>query len=291
MQDTEESPPDEVPRADESEDAPTGRRPFVAADCQIFAYVEAGRIKATDAFLYLVLLKHYNPKRVDKSVWPSRSALAKAIGLKRVDSVDVHLARLRDAGLISWTERRIGKMKASNRYELHLIADTKRAEEVPLKTAHRYPVQRGLDTPWTEDELEQEELPQDELDPNKFLSSAASPSFASLSTATASQNSSNFEDPWAEYDRKPRDDKGATEDYRKTDRELFRVLVGKRLRTNGDRWGKDGQVYTADAFYNAYRTQKRGKLRWPGRLLQHLTDSGRDVEDWLIDQGLETVND
>lgn len=266
----------------------------MAVHAALLDYVADGRITPTAGFLYVVLLKYHNRKRADDSVWPSRRALAQALGLRRVDSVDTHLKGLRDAGLVSWTERRVGSMKASNRYELHLIVGggtpanrvsgrpaqtgVSAGEGVPLKTAYRYPVQRGPDTRSTGDELDEEELHQDEQDPTEDWERSAPPSFASLTQSAASEeNSINT-------------DEQGFDDWRSDDRNLFKSFVGEKLRTNGERWGKDGQVYTADAFYNAYRAKADKKLRWPGRFLSKMVDDGRDVEDWLIDQGLETAS-
>jgi hypothetical protein len=289
LQDTESGAWDDASHADPT-DLPLKRHPFVAVDARLFTYVEEGKLTPTAALLYVALLRYHNPKRADQTVWPSRRALAKAVGIRKVDNIDRHLKALKDAGLISWTGRSVGKMKASNRYELHLIADVSRPEGVPPPAGYRAPAQRGTDPPWTGDELDTGELPQDEQDPRKEGKRTAPPTFASLSSAGANEETSNdFDDPWASANVKDLNEDGRVEDWRADDRALFKSFVGNQLRTNGERWGKDGQTFTAEAFYNAFRLKARRKIKWPGRFLRKLQDDGLEVEDWLIDQGLETV--
>lgn len=295
MQDTDSSVPEARSHADLT-DLPAKRRPFVAADWQLFEYVESGQISPTAAFLYMVLLKHRPSKRTDKRVWPSRETLAEALKLSRPESVDPYLRQLRDAGLVSWEPWRIGGMRARNRYTLHLVADLKSESKtpgssVPLKTAQRTPVQRASDTPWTEDELEQGELPQDELDPKEDSYSTAPPTFASLSSAVDAELASRSDESWAVKNVKDVDRNEPREDYRREDRALFQSFVGDKIRTYGSTWGEDGQVFTAEGFYKAFRLRgvKRKPIEWPGKFLQKLQDDGLEIEDWLTYQGLESV--
>jgi hypothetical protein len=285
--------PDDDVDLDRDEDPK--RRPFVAADWQLFEYVESGQISPTAAFLYMVLLKRWPAERADKRVWPSRESLAVALNLSRPESVDPYLRQLRDVGLISWEPWRIGGMRARNRYTLHLIADLKSKSDssvssVPLKTAQRSSVFGGPDTPKTEGELEQGELPQDELDPTKNSSRTASPPLASLtSVPTQEESTDNFDGNWAGRDTKGRADDGKIQDWRPADLDLFRSYVGDNLRTNGEHWGRDGEIFSANAFYRAFRLKGTPRIRWPGRFLAKLETDGMDVEDWLINQGLEKV--
>lgn len=72
--------------------------------------------------------------------------------------------------------------------------------------------------------------------------------------------------------------------WRDEDRELFRSLVGDKLRSEGVQWGKG--IWTADVFYDAYR--KVRKHRWPGRYVQKIDDD-MGLADWLISEGLEQL--
>ncbi len=79
------------------------------------------------------------------------------------------------------------------------------------------------------------------------------------------------------------------EDWRTEDRELFRSIVGDKLRSHGVKWGEG--VWMAESFYKAYRTREGKKLKWPGRYLESIAEryDGMGVEDWMDDQGLEKV--
>lgn len=283
MQDTESGTWEDVSHADPM-DLPPKRRPFVAVDVELFTYVEEGRLTATAALLYVALLRYHNPRRADQSVWPSRRALARAVGIRKVDNIDPHLKALKDLGLISWTGRSVGKMKASNRYELHLIADTRRSEEVPPPAGYRAPAQRGLDTPWTEDELDTGELPQDEQDPKKDSKRTVPPTVASLPSAAAFENSTiNSAERWGEADAKE-----PFTDWRANDREAFRLHAGERIKSDGNGGWKPG-LFTAEAFYNAFRRRTKKPIRWPGAFLEDLYAKGEEqmIEDWFLEQGLD----
>lgn len=86
------------------------------------------------------------------------------------------------------------------------------------------------------------------------------------------------------------DGRGATQkqaddhSWRDEDRELFRLILGDKLRSDGNRW-REG-VYPVDAFYDAYR--KTRNHRWPGRRLRKIFDDN-GLQDWLIDEGLEQL--
>lgn len=74
------------------------------------------------------------------------------------------------------------------------------------------------------------------------------------------------------------------ESWRAADIDLFRDLLGDKLRSDGTRW-KEG-VFDIDSFYNAYR-KSRGH-RWPGRRLEKIAnDEGLDY--WLMNEGLEQL--
>lgn len=90
--------------------------------------------------------------------------------------------------------------------------------------------------------------------------------------------------------RAPKDDvEPEFDNWRHADRELFRSLVGEKLKSDGSRWGKG--VWPVEQFYRAYRKTDQKRLNWPGRYLQSMIDRGNGdgVVDWLIDQGLEAV--
>ena len=72
--------------------------------------------------------------------------------------------------------------------------------------------------------------------------------------------------------------------WREQDRDLFRSLVGEKLRSDGTgSWGKG--VWSADAFYLGYRKKDK---KWPGRWLQQIAE--RDgLEYWFLDEGLEQI--
>lgn len=77
-------------------------------------------------------------------------------------------------------------------------------------------------------------------------------------------------------------------DWRTEDRELFRSIVGDALVSTGRGVWSEGR-WTADAFYNAFRTREK-RIRWPGRFLAALQEQHEyAVDDWLLDEGLERV--
>jgi len=128
---------------------------FVMVPVDVLPYVADGKISATAAWLYVVLLSHHNRTRADDDVWPSRRALADALGLSRTKAgtktVDKYLTELRDAGLIAVEKRtRLtdeGKtVHLNNRYTLMLTAksDTPKAQET-LKVVPK----QGLPSPQT----------------------------------------------------------------------------------------------------------------------------------------------
>ena len=73
------------------------------------------------------------------------------------------------------------------------------------------------------------------------------------------------------------------------DRDLFRSIIGAKLESNGTKFSKG--VWSADAFYKAYRTKEGKRLKWPGRYLQTIEErhDGLGVEGWMDDQGLRAV--
>lgn len=80
-------------------------------------------------------------------------------------------------------------------------------------------------------------------------------------------------------------------DARQRDRELFRTLVGDKIRTDGSVFGAEG-TYRWDQFYTAFRKWKRDKpIRWPGKMLERIADDAPTggVEDWLLNLGLESA--
>jgi hypothetical protein len=97
-------------------------------------------------------------------------------------------------------------------------------------------------------------------------------------------------DPWATVpaQRAP-EPEPEFDNWRDADRELFRSLVGEKLKSDGSRWGKG--EWPVGQFYQAYRKSDQKRLNWPGRYLQSMLDRGNEcgVEDWMIDQGLEAV--
>jgi hypothetical protein len=92
------------------------------------------------------------------------------------------------------------------------------------------------------------------------------------------------------HDERPESAEAATaaqvNDWRRQDREVFQMYVGDVLVSLGHDW-REGQ-FTADAFYAAFR-KKKGRIRWPGRMLENLYAAGGEqgIDDWLLDQGLE----
>lgn len=80
-------------------------------------------------------------------------------------------------------------------------------------------------------------------------------------------------------------------DWRAEDRIAFKAVVGERLRSLGLPGCWKPGVFTADAFYKAFRTQQPKPIKWPGRFVNDLYARGAEaaIEDWLTDQGLEIV--
>lgn len=160
--------------------ATAGLRTFVMLPDELFDLVCEGKLSKNAAWLYAVLLRRHNRTRADDDVWPSRTTLARELGLKKPESVDGYMDELKEQGLVTVAERRVSGMRASNRYTLALIAD---ADGYPEKGAtgrtgktrvsagqpdtpkrgQRYP-QKGVQaTPKSGYELDEGELHQGEL--------------------------------------------------------------------------------------------------------------------------------
>lgn len=75
-----------------------------------------------------------------------------------------------------------------------------------------------------------------------------------------------------------------SESWRTEDIQLFRDLLGEKLRSDGTRWGEG--TFTVDTFYGAYRKQRAH--RWPGRRLEKIAND-EGLEYWLMNEGLEQV--
>ncbi|QKW15412.1 hypothetical protein [Verrucosispora sp. NA02020] len=150
-------------------------RTFTMLPDELFDLVADGKISKNAAWLYAALLRHHNRKRRDDNVWPSRTSLARACGLKKPESVDGYMDELKKHGLVEVSERRIAGMKASNRYTLTLIAegnpgpapkpadvDVSAGQPDTPKSGQRYPQMGGHDTPARGYELDEGELHQGE---------------------------------------------------------------------------------------------------------------------------------
>lgn len=194
-------------------DKPTDQAPFVAVPVELLDLVLNGDLTRHAAWLYVILLRHYNRKRADNDVWPSRTALAAALGLSKPESVDGYLAELRKIGLITVTERRrAGKMRASNRYTLHLLADLRtpeqRASQPPGETGVsagqsdtpnlgvRYPPQGVSVTPHRGQEPEEPQLDEHQPD-QEDRSSLSNGHTARVSTAASVPQQREREDAFS----------------------------------------------------------------------------------------------
>lgn len=76
------------------------------------------------------------------------------------------------------------------------------------------------------------------------------------------------------------------EDWRATDRALFRDLVeGQALTSDGSGpWGKG--TWSVDAWYDAFRKWERAPKKWPGLYFEAMGDR---LDDFLLDHGLEVA--
>lgn len=74
--------------------------------------------------------------------------------------------------------------------------------------------------------------------------------------------------------------------WRAQDLDLFRSLVGNKLKSDGSGNWREG-VWTAEVFYRAFRKER--KKKWPGRWLQQINENDPDLEYWLLNEGLELV--
>lgn len=80
-------------------------------------------------------------------------------------------------------------------------------------------------------------------------------------------------------------------EWRETDRQLFEAVIGGNLETDRSKWKSEDPkvlVFTARAFYDAFRKKKDNPVKWPGRWVQSIEESGQ-LDDWLIDEGLTIV--
>lgn len=143
---------------------------------ELFDLVADGKLSKNAAWLYAVLLRRHNRTRADDDVWPSRSTLAKELGLKKPTSVDGYMDELKEQGLVDSAERRSGGLRRSNRYTLNLVvpnapheanppAETSVSPAQPAtpKTGQRYPQMGATVAPKRGQELDEGELHQGEL--------------------------------------------------------------------------------------------------------------------------------
>ncbi|WP_341719896.1 hypothetical protein QQG74_09420 [Micromonospora sp. FIMYZ51] len=159
--------------------ATTKPRTFTMVPDELFDLVADGKLSKNAAWLYVTLLRRHNRKRRDDDVWPSRTSLAQALGLKKPESVDGYMDELKKLGLVEVSERRIAGMKASNRYTLTLIAEggpqsaedgVSAGQPDTPKRGQRYPQEGGHATPKQGYELDEGELHQGESNQTPSLS-------------------------------------------------------------------------------------------------------------------------
>ncbi|MFF0822441.1 hypothetical protein ACFYUR_18930 [Micromonospora haikouensis] len=78
-------------------------------------------------------------------------------------------------------------------------------------------------------------------------------------------------------------------DWRTADRELFRHLVGSnKLTVTGKNWTPNG-TFPVDAIYRAFWRRTDKPIRWPGRLLEKISEDNplTGVEDWLAGEDVD----
>jgi hypothetical protein len=164
-----------------------GRR---APYTQVGDWVALADVSRAAKALYWLLAAHVNPQRDDGGVWPSRRALAEALGYAKVESVDPLVKELTKLGAVDVERRRHANgAPAPNRYVVHETPppgyqgpaslaefyDRRRQSSrtrvppstgVPPATGVRVPRSTGGGVPpYTGHELDQEELDQEEPPP------------------------------------------------------------------------------------------------------------------------------
>jgi hypothetical protein len=94
-----------------------GRR---APYTQVGDWVALSTVSRGAKALYWLLAAHVNPQRDDGGVWPSRRALAEALGYAKVESVDPLVKELTQLGAVEVERRRHANgAPAPNRYVVH----------------------------------------------------------------------------------------------------------------------------------------------------------------------------
>lgn len=197
---------------------------FIMVPVEVMPYVEKGLISVTAAWLYVVLLSYHNRTRADNDVWPSRRALADALGLSRTKAatktVDKYLTELREAGLIAVEHQtRLtdeGKtVHLNNRYTLMLTvaSETSKAQEVegvvpkqgpasPQTGTRGSPRSGTRGSPQTGTRTRRSELDESELDEmNNTLAPRASRGSRDDETEAVEAEIVSSDDYWAAIDR------------------------------------------------------------------------------------------
>ncbi|MFD6565432.1 hypothetical protein [Micromonospora profundi] len=255
-------------------------RTFTMIPDELFDLVADGKISKNAAWLYAALLRHHNRKRGDNDVWPARSSLARALGLKKPDSVDGYMDELKALGLVTATERRKGGMKLSSRYTLHLIAghDDAPAADTP-KSGARYPEMGATVTPEQGYELDEPQLHEENLD-RPCTEENRSPS-----TRFAPSGAGDFDSQTSAVDDQPPIPQQRGNWYL-NDRDDFRAALGDQIISQGvKKWNRG--TFPTNAVYDALRQRPDNPIDRPGSYVASLV-SGRDgdaLDNWLLREG------
>jgi hypothetical protein len=100
------------------------------------------------------------------------------------------------------------------------------------------------------------------------------------------------EDSFVEVDREPAKPTQRLSEARANDREMFRELVGDKIRSDGSKFTEG--TFRWDQFYDAFRKWKRPEaepIRWPGTFVRAIAEESPDggPADWLMNYGLEAA--
>ncbi|MFG1846808.1 hypothetical protein [Micromonospora carbonacea] len=256
--------------------------PHVRLPVEIQDLVAAGTISISAGWLYGLMLAHFNYRRGDSHVWPSRGFLSKRMGFKNSRAVDRYLDELVAAGLVEKECRRNGAVNESNRYTLAVVSwptkheggsaqpdTTPGINSTPPVVSERAP------------ELDEPQLDEDELDPWGNEPNRLPSARSAHSGAGKTGNQADDDRDAAAADTEP-----STGSWWIEDRDKFRQVFGDWVVSDGVNGWKRG-VFPVNEVYSALRQRPDKRITKPGSYVVSLMDKqdGAALENWMLREG------
>lgn len=118
---------------------------YVMVPTSLLTALADGAIKPASFTLAVVMLSYVNHKRGDRTIWPSRQALASKMHISKADNIDKYVAELEKAGLIEVRRRQEERTRTKNKYVLTMLAT--KTKEIPPESGVSIPPEQGASIP------------------------------------------------------------------------------------------------------------------------------------------------